>query len=91
MIDRKKLELFSILYSRICHSPKLSNHIFDLSVLYSIFFSVFRLLKIKVKSGDEAAICLKLTANTDLIGQMGYINMLNNNKTKVYDFEIRKI
>lgn len=37
----------------------------------------------KVKSGDEAAVCLKLTANVDLTGQIGYIDMLNNNKTKV--------
>lgn len=46
-------------------------------------FLVFQLLRMKVKSGDEAAICLKLTANIDLTGQMDYINMLNKNKTKV--------
>ncbi|CAG9533863.1 unnamed protein product [Cercopithifilaria johnstoni] len=47
------------------------------------FGKLFQLLKMKVESGDEAAICLKLIANIDLTGQIGYISMLNNNKTKV--------
>ncbi|EJD74920.1 hypothetical protein LOAG_17839 [Loa loa] len=52
-------------------------------ILRYLLYKIFQMLKMKVKSGDEAAICLKLTANIDLIGQMNYINMLNNNKTKV--------
>uniref|UniRef100_A0A0R3S007 AB hydrolase-1 domain-containing protein n=1 Tax=Elaeophora elaphi TaxID=1147741 RepID=A0A0R3S007_9BILA len=52
-------------------------------ILRYLFYSIFQLLKMRVKSGDEAAICLKLTANIDLTGQMDYIKMLNNNKTKV--------
>ncbi|VDM12253.1 unnamed protein product [Wuchereria bancrofti] len=52
-------------------------------LFYRNLFLVFQMLKMKVKNGDEAAICLKLTANIDLTDQMRYINMLNNNKTKV--------
>ncbi|VDM93901.1 unnamed protein product [Onchocerca ochengi] len=52
-------------------------------VLRFIFYAMFKLMRIKVKSGDEAAVCLKLTDNLDLTGQVEYINILNSNKTKV--------
>ncbi|VBB31281.1 unnamed protein product [Acanthocheilonema viteae] len=52
-------------------------------ILRCLFYTILQVLRMKVKSGDEAVTCLKLMANIDLIGQMSYINMLNNNKTKV--------
>ncbi|OZC06937.1 hypothetical protein X798_06079 [Onchocerca flexuosa] len=52
-------------------------------ILRFISYAVFKLMKVKVKSGEEAAVCLKLTNTLDLTGQVEYINILNDNKTKV--------
>ncbi|MCP9256803.1 Hydrolase [Dirofilaria immitis] len=53
------------------------------SILRFIFYAIFKLSEIKVGNGDEAAVCLKLVDNLNLTGQLEYINILNNNQTKV--------